>query len=369
MSNSILTRMVLREVTLPFVFSLGAMSLVFLIGKLFTHVEPLLAAGISLKEFLKLNLLMLPIFLYVLIPICSLLGVLIAFLRFSRDSEIVALFSCGIGPSRLLKPLLIIACLALLSSLVVSAVVVPYAKRETGKFMEDITEKALMRGIPEKRFFTPSKGLTFFVDSSSQGGRKFQGVFIRDARSDSFAYDILARNGALSIDMRSGRVVLKLTDGRLFSVSSDYSRVDTVDFKKYLLSITSNPDEGNRKRRGQMTTWELLEASSEPGIRKEKRLKYQVEFHKRIGIPFGAFIMSLLAAPLGVYFGRGGMSQGICVGLASFLTYYLAILFGTTLSEDGNLSPFLGVWIPNILLAIFALLAYRRLFLRGPLKG
>ncbi len=369
MRNSILTRMVLREVAMPFVFSLGAMSLLFLIGKLFSHVEPLLAAGISLREFLKLNLLMLPIFLYVLIPLFSLLGVLIAFLRFSRDSEIIALFSCGIKPSKLLKPLVIIASLALFSSLLVSAVVVPYSKRETGKFMEDITEKALLRGIPEKRFFTPTKGLTFFVDSTSDKGRKFQGVFIRDARNESFAYDIMARRGGLSCDARSGHVVLKLLDGRLFRVSPDYQLADTVDFKKYLLSITSAADHGGRKRRGQMTTWELLDASSDNTIPPQKRLKYLVEFHKRMGIPFGAFIMSLLAAPLGIFFGRGGMSQGICIGLAAFLVYYLAILFGTTLSEDGALPASLGVWIPNFLLALSTLAAYRVLFLHGPLKG
>jgi len=369
MTNSILTRMILKEVALPFIFSLGAMSLLFLIGKLFSHVEPLLAAGISLKEFLKLNLLMLPIFLYVLIPICSLLGVLIAFLRFSRDSEIVALFSCGIGPSKLLAPLMIIATAALLSALLVSAVVVPYSKRETGKFMEDITEKALMRGIPEKRFFTPTRGLTFFVDRTSENGRKFQGVFIRDARNESFSYDILARKGALSIDARSGHVVLKLLDGRLFSVSPDFQQADTVDFKRYLLSITSETEQGGRKRRGEMTTWELLDASADQTLKPKKRLKYLVEFHKRIGIPFGAFIMSLLAAPLGIFFGRGGMSQGICIGLAAFLAYYLAILFGTTLSEDGNLPAVLGVWIPNILLAFLTVAAYRRLFLMGPLKG
>ncbi len=369
MSSVILSRMVFREVVLPFFFSLGAMSLLFLIGKLFTHVEPLLAAGISLREFIKLNLLMLPIFLYVLIPICSLLGVLIAFLRMSRDSEILALFSCGIGPSRLLYPLVAIASAAFISSLLVSAVVVPYSKRETGKFMEDITEKALLRGIPAKRFFTPTRGLTFFVDSTSDQGRRFQGVFIRDARNESFSYDILARNGGLSIDARSGRVVLKLFDGRLFSVSSDYLRSDTVDFHRYLLSISSTSEPGNRLRRGQMTTWELLDASSDLTIKHSKRLKYLVEFHKRIGIPFGAFVLCLLAAPLGIFFGRGGMSQGICVGLASFLAYYLLILFGTTLAEDGYLSALLGVWIPNLLLSLLALAAYRQLFLKGPLQG
>ncbi len=369
MTSAILTRMVLKEVALPLVFSLGAMSLLFLIGKLFTHVEPLLAAGISLREFIKLNLLMLPIFLYVLIPICSLLGVLIAFLRLSRDSEILALFSCGIGPSSLMFPVILIALAAFVSSLIVSAVVVPYSKRETGRFMEDITEKALLKGVPAKRFFTPTKGLTFFVDTAYDQGRKFSGVFIRDARNKAFSYDILAKKGALSIDTRSGRVVLKLFNGRLFSISSNYLKIDTVDFQRYLLSISSNTDSGARKRRGEMTTWELLEASSDSGIKPSKRLKYLVEFHKRIGIPYGAFILSLLAAPLGIFFGRGGMSQGICMGLAAFLVYYLAILFGTTLAEDGRLPAMLGVWIPNFLLTLVSIAVYKRLFVKGPLQG
>ncbi len=365
MPNIILTKMVLKEVIVPLFFSMGAMILLFLVGKLFTQLEPLLVAGISFIEFLKLNLLMIPIFLYILIPICTLLGVLIAFIRFSKDSEIIALFSCGISPKELLVPLSIIAIIALISSFVVSAFIVPHAKKQTRLFMENITERALLRGIPERIFFNPIKDLTFFVDKASKDGRLFEGVYIRDARKDKNGYTILARSGKLSSDIKSGKVALKLFNGRLLRIGEDYELSDTIDFKKYVLSLTAQGPK-NKLRRGEMTPFELYKASNKPNLKKSMKIKYRIEFHKRLGIPFGAFLLALLAAPLGIFFGKGGISTGICAGLSAFLAYYLAILLGTTLSQNGIFPPFLGVWIPNALLATATFLAFRPLFLKGP---
>jgi len=365
MTNLILTKMVLKEIILPLFFSMGAMILLFLIGKLFTQLEPLLAAGISFGEFLKLNLLMIPIFLYILIPICTLLGVLIAFIRFSKDTEIIALFSCGIGPKALLIPLSIVAILALFSSFIVSAFVVPSAKKETRVFMENLTERALLKGIPEKIFFNPMKNLIFFVDRASNDGRSFKGIYIRDARKDKNGYTILARSGRLSSDIKSGKVALRLFDGRLVKTSEDYELFDIIDFEKYVLSLTTQGPK-NKLRRGEMTPLELYKASNMPNIKKSMKIKYRIELHKRLGIPFGAFLLALLAGPLGIFFGRGGVSAGICAGLSSFLAYYLAILLGTTLSQNGVLMPFLGVWIPNFLLASITFFAYKPLFQRGP---
>ncbi len=366
MFSNIVTKMILKEVALPFFFCLGAMSLLFLVGKLFTHLEPLLAAGISLKEFVKLNLLMLPIFLYILIPICTLLGVLIAFIRLSRDSEIIALYACGTGPSRLLTPVALISVFAFVAGLFISGMVVPQAKRQTSRFMDDITEKALMRGLPEKQFFTPIKGLTFFVDKAVKGTRRYQGIYIRDARSKGMTYSILAKRGSLSTDIKSGRMALELTDGELVRVDQNYNLSDTITFARYILSLTA-ASQANKKRRGEMTTFELYTAARTPGISPRDQIKYLIEFHKRIGVPFGALLLGMLAAPLGIYFGRGGVSAGICAGLSAFLVYYLSILFGTTMAEERILSPGLGVWLPNLAFSILVAYCVSLLYKRGPI--
>ncbi|NPA95785.1 MAG: LPS export ABC transporter permease LptF [Thermodesulfobacteria bacterium] len=366
MPSKIITKLILREVALPFFFSLGALSLLFLVGKLFTHLEPLLAAGIGLREFLKLNLLMLPIFLYILIPICTMLGILIAFIRLSRDSEMIALFACGIGPSKILFPVVLVSTTAFLVGLVVSGIIVPEAKRQTSRFMDNITEKALMRGLPEKQFFTPLKGLTFFVDKALQGSRKYEGIFIKDARGEAMSYSILAKRGTLSSDVGSGKMALELYDGKLIRVDKNFELADTITFEKYILSLTA-PQETGRKRRGQMTTLELYRAANSPDVSAKYRTKYLIEFHKRIGVPFGALLLGLLAAPFGIFFGRSGISAGVCAGLSAFLAYYLAILFGTTLANKNVLTPWLGVWLPNMFFLVIALYSCSLLYKRGPI--
>ena len=366
MVNRLLFKLVAKEVILPFFFSLGAMSLLFLTGKIFTHIEPLLAAGITFKEFLWLNLLMLPIFLFVLIPICTLLSILIGFIRLSRDSEIIALFSCGTNPKMLLSPVIFFSFLSFLVGIFVSAFIVPNAKLHTRHFMKNITEKVLMKGIPEKRFFSPFKGLTFFVDKSTKNGRNFNGVFISDSRKKEANYTILAKRGKLDTDPKTGKVALKLFEGKLLNINEDFTALDSIDFKRYVLSL-STPKEEKYKRRGEMTTFELFKKGHDQNISKGHRVKYLIEFHKRLGIPFSSLIMGLLAAPLGIFFGRTGYSIGICAGLSAFLGYYLTIILGTTLADEMILSPFLGVWIPNVLFALLTFATIRRLEKRGPI--
>ncbi len=365
MVNKLFFKLLAKEVVLPFLFSLGAMSLLFLIGKIFAHIEPLLAAGITFKEFLWLNLLMLPIFLFVLIPICTLLSILIGFLRLSRDSEIIALFSCGTSPGTLLYPVIFFSLSSFLVGTFVSAFIVPNAKLQTRKFMKGITEKVLMRGIPEKRFFSPFRGLTFFVDKSTGGGKNFSGVFINDSRKKEVNYTILSKKGKLETDRKTGKVALKLFKGKLLSVNEEFSILDSIDFERYVLSLSTTRQRKN-KRKGEMTTLELFRKGHDKNLSKKRRVTYLIEFHKRLGIPFSSLIMGLLAAPLGIFLGRTGYSIGICAGLSAFLAYYLTVILGTTLADEMILSPFLGVWIPNALFALLTSAAIRRLEKRGP---
>lgn len=59
----------------------------------------------------------------------------------------------------------------------------------------------------------------------------------------------------------------------------------------------------------------------------------------------------LVGVPLGVVSRRGGKSSGLVFTILLVLLYYVLSYVGIALSRQGKLSPFLGVWMANLLFA------------------
>ena len=89
--------------------------------------------------------------------------------------------------------------------------------------------------------------------------------------------------------------------------------------------------------------------------------RYQVELQKRLSLAFSAFFFVLFGAPVGLLLRRGGIGTGFIVGLLFFAIYYVLLLAGEDMAESGRLSPFVGMWLPNIILV----LPVTELFLRA----
>lgn len=84
------------------------------------------------------------------------------------------------------------------------------------------------------------------------------------------------------------------------------------------------------------------------GVRKRID-QYRVEIQKKFSIPFACIIFVLLGAPLGMRARRGGIAVGF-LSIAFFLFYYLCLIGGEQLADRGRLSPWLAMWIPNLVL-------------------
>ena len=365
---SLLSRMLLREMALPFLFSFCALNVLLLVGSLLPLLEPLLKAGIEPVEMVRFVVLLLPTFWVYVLPMATLLGVLLAFLRVSRDSELLALLACGIGPKRFLVPVIMVSVTAWLLCLFVSASLVPKAKSASKNFLRELTGRALARGIPEKVFLNPIAGLTIYVDKSLDGGRRFKGVFIRDSRRKDTANQILAREGELTTQQDGSDVALRLHYGTLNRIGSDYQKFDTLDFESYALRLSLAA--GSRKpRKSELGLGDLLEVASDPHTSDKHRQRYLTEFHERLAIPVGTLILGIMAAPLGIFFGRTGLSGGIALGLTAFLAFYLSVAFGANMADTGTISPGIALWTPVFVFAGITAGLIWLLNKRGPLRG
>jgi len=82
---------------------------------------------------------------------------------------------------------------------------------------------------------------------------------------------------------------------------------------------------------------------------------YLVEQHRRSAIPFATFILTIIGLAIASRKVRGGMGFHIFIGIALSSAYIVLLQFSTTFATQGNLSPLLGVWLPNIFFGILSI--------------
>ncbi|MGQ9500317.1 MAG: LPS export ABC transporter permease LptF [Dissulfurimicrobium sp.] len=365
---SILSRMLLKEIFLPFIFAFCALNALFLTGRLLPLFEPILRAGTGFKDILKLLALILPTFWVFVLPMATVVGVLLAFLRLSRDSEVLALFACGVTPRKLLIPVFLVAFTALLLSLFISIYILPKSNMAAKTFIMQLTQLTLAKGIPEHTFFTPIHGLTIYAHKGTDGGKRLKGIFIWDSRNKDSVSQIFAKNGEILTEPGKKEVTMRLVNGTLNITSQDYKNTDTINFNTYTIRLRLTEDV-YKPSRGDMRIDKLWKETTDPKNTKDDKILYLVELYKRLTLPLGTLILGLLAAPLGIFFGRTGLSGGVALSLAAFLTYYTLMIYMANLAEAGITPPFLSLFMPNFAFLCITAAMLWLLNKRGPVKG
>jgi Predicted permeases len=186
-----------------------------------------------------------------------------------------------------------------------------------------------------------------------------ENVMISDNRIRGEQNTILAKKAYLFADADSMTVMLRLENGSIHSVSSDFKNYRKIDFKIYdinldLSSAISGISE-NSKTSVEMTMGELLEKMRKPGLDKAAIRELAIEVHKKFSIPLSCIFFGLLALPLGIKSHRAVKSRGIAVAIIVVSIYYLLRIGGEAFVETGYLSPEVGVWTPNIIFALLGI--------------
>src|SRR5439155_27314085 len=142
-----------------------------------TIAEPLIERGTPWLDALRMMALTVPAAMTLTVPMSLLCGVLVALGRLSADSESRAMQACAIGPTRLLRPVLLLAVVFAAGSAYLGFVVVPAA---TTAFRQ-MAFRAITNAGADLRpgvFATPFPHQTMFFRNGS--GSSWEDVFLAD---------------------------------------------------------------------------------------------------------------------------------------------------------------------------------------------
>ena len=88
--------------------------------------------------------------------------------------------------------------------------------------------------------------------------------------------------------------------------------------------------------------------------------KYAVEYQKKFTLSAACVALFLIGAPLGAIIRKGGLGMPVVVSVIFFLIYYIISTIGEKSVKDGDLQPFVGMWIAILILTPIGLfLSYK----------
>jgi len=78
--------------------------------------------------------------------------------------------------------------------------------------------------------------------------------------------------------------------------------------------------------------------------------EYMIGLHQKFALSFACFVMFLIGAPLGSIIRKGGIGTPLVFAVIFFAIFHLLNTTGEKLAKEAVLSPFVGTWLPSIVL-------------------
>lgn len=85
-------------------------------------------------------------------------------------------------------------------------------------------------------------------------------------------------------------------------------------------------------------------------IREKMYNVHVLEIHKKFSLALSCIILFFVGAPLGAIIRKGGLGLPMIVAIVLFLTYYFLGVFSYNYAKEGNISSYLGAWIPTFVM-------------------
>jgi len=305
-----------------------------------------------------------PHYMGMALPVAFFVGILVAFNRMSKDSELDVFQAAGIGLVRAWRPVLLMAIILSLLSFLVTGYLQPLGRYAYRSLVSFVTQSSITAGL-EAGAFVHLNDMTILVSRMAGDRQQFENIFIHKTEEDGSEVDFTARAAALARIGQgdTGGPVLSLADGIRVTTAQDGSPA-VLTFEQFQTPL-GRKDTGFRNRgddERELTFDELLSALSTPwsGISDHE---VSAEFHGRLVRVLSVLFLPCLAIPLSISGGRNRRSSGIAVGLIILIAYNDLLQFGGTHTELGNVPASLGLWLPfGVFAAGSTILFYRASF-------
>jgi len=402
----ILEKYILRENFKPFLVSLVVVTFVMLLDRLIDLLNLIIEKHLDFVTIISIFSLSLPFMLALTVPMAVLLASIMSFGRLSVDNELIAFKSCGINIYTLLRPTVLAALILSIFMVFFNNDILPNTNHRLKNMMRKASYRKPVTAI-RPGIFNTLKNYTIYAKERTDD--ELRGIVIYNREKMKFPATISARRGKIFLSDGGNSLKAILYNGEMHErdqKNPDKYQVRT--FKKFTLNLPDlgyNADfdteyRGDRElsskamvqriqaeRSGISNTKkeisslqkriEKIQSDSLNAIKRQRKLRnlrnsmninrdkirnynkkilmYEVEIHKKYAIAFACLIFVLIGAPIGMMTKTSGVGMAFSVSSIVFIIYYGTLTGGEELADRGMISPFLAMWISNIIFGLIGI--------------
>lgn len=403
----ILPRYILKEHLSPFLLSLLVVTFVLLIDRAIDLMNTIIEKKLDIGTVLQLFGLSLPYMLSLSIPMAVLVATILTFGKLTVDRETIAMKASGINIYSLLGPLFIAAILFTGLMVYFNHYFLPNTNHKLKNLTVKIAYYRPMTIIKPKEFTTISD-YTIYTEENLND--ELKNVLVYDRTQANFPRIITAQKGrivqmdkgnSLQVILQNGEMhnrneqekgKYQVTKFETFTVNirdlavgmdfgeSGYrsdreltynqlvadinnkkqeltnQKLEITNLQKRLEELQKQPDDYAKSVETRRLS--IMKSMAEDQYKEilENLRSLQVEYHKKFALAFAIIIFVMMGVPIGLMTRSSGIGMAFSVSSVIFLIYYIALTGGEQLADRALMSPFLSMWITNIIFFIIGLL-------------
>ena len=344
-----ITRYILKEYLKIFFITLAALILVFLTIDFLERIRKFSEQGAQFVWIIQYFLYRLPKIIFDISPLAILLSTLLTLGGFSKNNEITALKSCGVGLLQIATPILIFGAATSIFFYFLNGSLIPSTFKMAKTIQEVHIEKKNRGGnfIQNKVWLRLDSRTIYNIELVDPDKKSMHGINIYFLGKEfSFPEEIEAEK---LIYENGGWILLNGVHRKFFQDGS----IEVNRFDKKPIHLNKKPEDFQKAAADpQEMTYQKLEAYigrlSADGF---SAIRYQVDLRGKQAFPFVNFMMVLLGIPFALKDNRSaGIARGVFVSLSMALFYWLVFSITISLGRVMVFPPWLAAWSANILL-------------------
>ena len=171
---------------------------------------------------------MVPNVINVILPFLMIFGLVLTFIKLSKDNEIIAMYSIGLSINEIKKPIIIIISITIIISLYLSFIFSPFTYDLYKKKEFDLRNSIKFENIDFSNFIKFNNNLT--IDFKNENG-EFKNILINITDIN----ETLIYGNKGEINQTNNKISFKLIDG--FKTEIKENSIENLKFDTYLASF------------------------------------------------------------------------------------------------------------------------------------
>ena len=298
-----------------------------------------------------------PYFSNLFSPLFVFIAVIFFTSKLAENSEIIAMMSTGLSFKRLLRPYMISAAIIAVMTYGMGAYVIPKGNVTRLNFEDKYKKKKKQEYVRNVQIEVDSGVIAYMERYENYNKTAYR--FSLDKFVDKKLVSHLTARSATYDTTTTHKWTLKN-----YMIREMDGMKETISKGDRLDSIIKMEPRDFLIMKGQQETMTSSELSDYIARQKRRGFanikEFEIEYHKRIAMSFASFILTIIGVSLSSRKVKGGMGMYLWVGLALSFSYILFQTVSATFAVNGNASPFLAVWVPNIVYTFIAIYLYKK---------